>query len=233
MNIRSFPQNPTSIFFTCRQLLVGLESRKWCYSKVKSLKVLFQRSQTFFKCYLTMLVSRLINWVVFFGNLWHRKYQRSKCIMAVYSLKPERFQTTHWSSFSFICYREIQWRNSSFSNLLFWPTIKIWASMLRSNTPLLKVWRKSEEISKKWLDTTNPIHVSLMQFEKKESILNDQSLKAVHTMPQCLKITEKVSFNSASKASYLYILYEKKVIKNTKNWSILLQIGFWVFGIGL
>ena len=82
MNIRSFPQNPTSIFFTCRQLLVGLESRKWCYSKVKSLKVLFQRSQTFFKCYLTMLVSRLINWVVFFGNLWHRKYQRSKCIMS-------------------------------------------------------------------------------------------------------------------------------------------------------
>ena len=33
-------------------------------------------------------------------------------------------------------------------------------------------------------------------------------------MPQCLKITEKVSFNSASEASYLYILYGKKVIKN-------------------
>ncbi len=34
---------------------------------------------------------------------------------------------------------------------------------------------------------------------------------------RCLKITEKVSFNIASEASYVYILSEQKLIKNAKN----------------
>ena len=34
---------------------------------------------------------------------------------------------------------------------------------------------------------------------------------------QCLKITEKVSFNIASEASYVYILRGQKLIKNAKN----------------
>ena len=34
---------------------------------------------------------------------------------------------------------------------------------------------------------------------------------------QCLKITEKVSFNIASEASYVYILSGQKYIKNAKN----------------
>ena len=34
---------------------------------------------------------------------------------------------------------------------------------------------------------------------------------------RCLKITEKVSFNIASEASYVYILSGKKLIKNAKN----------------
>ena len=34
---------------------------------------------------------------------------------------------------------------------------------------------------------------------------------------QCLKITEKVSFNIASEASYVYILSRQKLIKNGKN----------------
>ena len=37
------------------------------------------------------------------------------------------------------------------------------------------------------------------------------------TFPQCLKITEKVSFNIASEASYVYILSGQKFIKNAKN----------------
>ena len=37
----------------------------------------------------------------------------------------------------------------------------------------------------------------------------------IHT--QCLKITEKVSFNIASEASYVYILSGQKFIKNAKN----------------
>ena len=34
---------------------------------------------------------------------------------------------------------------------------------------------------------------------------------------QCLKITENVSFNMASQASYVYILSKQKLIKNAKN----------------
>ena len=39
----------------------------------------------------------------------------------------------------------------------------------------------------------------------------------VSTVAQCLKITEKVSFNIASEASYVYILSGQKLIKNAKN----------------
>ena len=37
------------------------------------------------------------------------------------------------------------------------------------------------------------------------------------TSSRCLKITEKVSFNIASEASYVYILSGQKLIKNAKN----------------
>ena len=37
------------------------------------------------------------------------------------------------------------------------------------------------------------------------------------TYPRCLKITEKVSFNIASEASYVYILSGQKLIRNAKN----------------
>ena len=36
------------------------------------------------------------------------------------------------------------------------------------------------------------------------------------TATRCLKITEKVSFNIASEASYVYILSGQKLIKNAK-----------------
>ena len=39
----------------------------------------------------------------------------------------------------------------------------------------------------------------------------------------CLKITEKVAFNIASEASYVNILSRQKLIKNAKNWSILVS----------
>ena len=39
----------------------------------------------------------------------------------------------------------------------------------------------------------------------------------VNEFPQCLKITEKVSFNIASETSYVYILIGQKLIKNAKN----------------
>ena len=40
-----------------------------------------------------------------------------------------------------------------------------------------------------------------------------------------MKITEKVSFNIASEASYVYILSGQKLIKNVKKWFILAS--FW------
>ena len=40
-----------------------------------------------------------------------------------------------------------------------------------------------------------------------------------------MKITETVSFNIASEASYVYILSEQKLIKNAIKWSILAN--FW------
>ena len=40
-----------------------------------------------------------------------------------------------------------------------------------------------------------------------------------------MKITETVSFNIASEASYVYILSGQKLIDNAKNWSILAS--FW------
>ena len=42
---------------------------------------------------------------------------------------------------------------------------------------------------------------------------------------RCLKITEKVSFNIASEASYVYILSGQKLIKNAQKWCILAS--FW------
>ena len=36
-------------------------------------------------------------------------------------------------------------------------------------------------------------------------------------LPRCLKVTEKVSFNNASEASYVYILSGQKLFKNAKN----------------
>ena len=41
------------------------------------------------------------------------------------------------------------------------------------------------------------------------------------TVARCLNITEKVSFNIASKASYAYILSGQKFIKKCQKWSNL------------
>ena len=46
---------------------------------------------------------------------------------------------------------------------------------------------------------------------------------------RCFKITEKVSFNIASEASYIYILSEQKLVKNAKNgqfWLIFENLKF-------
>ena len=42
---------------------------------------------------------------------------------------------------------------------------------------------------------------------------------------RCLKITEKVTYNIASEASYVYILSGQKLIKKSQKWSILARFG--------
>ena len=51
----------------------------------------------------------------------------------------------------------------------------------------------------------------------KTGILNGTTFQVFFLTPRCLKITEKVSFNIASEASYVYILSGQKLIKNSKN----------------
>ena len=54
-------------------------------------------------------------------------------------------------------------------------------------------------------------------------IFLDQSVKQFRESSQCLKIAQKVAFNMASVASYVYIFSGQKFIKNIKNSS------FWRF----
>ena len=57
------------------------------------------------------------------------------------------------------------------------------------------------------------------ELELPEYQSNKKKKKCVHTQTtaRCLKITEKVSFNIASEASYVYILSGHKLIENAKN----------------
>ena len=43
------------------------------------------------------------------------------------------------------------------------------------------------------------------------------TIRQIKAVARCLKITEKVSFNIASEASYVYILSGQKFIKKAKN----------------
>ena len=52
---------------------------------------------------------------------------------------------------------------------------------------------------------------------KKNNIVKRLQKRTQQPRPQCLKITEKVSFNSASEASYVYKISGLKFIKNTHN----------------
>ena len=59
---------------------------------------------------------------------------------------------------------------------------------------------------------------SLLQIlsEKKEETITNLLVENIDfvKLERCLKITEKVSFNIASEASYVYILSGQKLIKN-------------------
>ena len=84
---------------------------------------------------------------------------------------------------------------------------------LRRISPIFKEWSSRIKTS----DSTN--------FLISRIFTNVSCQVSSQTMPyaRCLKITEKVSFNIASEASYVYILSGQKLIKNARNGS------FWRF----
>ena len=67
----------------------------------------------------------------------------------------------------------------------------------------------------------------IFEFSRQNSTFNENNNKKKrnetflcilqNTMTKCLKITEKVSFNITSEASYFYILSGQKLIKNATN----------------
>ena len=60
--------------------------------------------------------------------------------------------------------------------------------------------------------------------ETKNYELNNRQIMRI---TQCLEITEKVSFNIASEASFVYILSGQKLIKNAKNgpfWRVFVNL---------
>ena len=66
-------------------------------------------------------------------------------------------------------------------------------------------WKRQFLIARRW---------SLSNEQLQKTRLDVQPIL---TFTRCLKITEKVSFNIASEASYVYILSGQKIIKNAKN----------------
>ena len=54
-------------------------------------------------------------------------------------------------------------------------------------------------------------------YRDREVQLRTRKSLELSVVSRCLKITEKVSFNIASEASYVYILSGQKLIKNAKN----------------
>ena len=68
-------------------------------------------------------------------------------------------------------------------------------------------------IAQNWQE--NALVLNIFPFVEKLVFIYNQFL--FHHNARCLKITEKVSFNIASEASYVYILSGQKLIKNAKN----------------
>ena len=79
----------------------------------------------------------------------------------------------------------------------------------RTEAPVMKSFHSSKSPFTLLWSSTIYLNLSRHSLNPHQPQLN---LKA-----QCLKITEKVSFNIASEASYVYILSEQKFIKNAKN----------------
>ena len=81
------------------------------------------------------------------------------------------------------------------------------------------------DVKRPWLNYFFwPLWLSYWNHESWQMV-NEEPI--ISTLPRCLTITEKVSFNIASEASYLYIFSAQKFIKNARQWSKLVTFGIW------
>ena len=96
-------------------------------------------------------------------------------------------------------------------------------SLVGSELVCSQPWSFQADTQYKLVSSSNSLKVC-EKYEKKSAIVKRKerfSTNCQHTPnSQCLKITEKVSFNIASEASYVYILRRSKFIKNAQKWSV-------------
>ena len=112
----------------------------------------------------------------------------------------------------------------SFPRLIAWKNRTTLASLLRSFPTSFKAWIIQVTI---FLEPEK-IVCNFCTVLKTKRILDNER---VHSrakksnfniiLSRCLKITEKVSFNIASEASYVWIFEWTKVLKKCQNWSVL------------
>ena len=79
------------------------------------------------------------------------------------------------------------------------------------NCPFGQKSRKAQENGN---EASNRFVLTKIDFMKNDDM---EMYPQIIYITRCLKITEKVSFNIASEASYVYILSGQKLIKNAKN----------------
>ena len=78
--------------------------------------------------------------------------------------------------------------------------------------------------------TTTLCVISALLFQTSLADFTFLKWRACAIGPQCLKITEKVSFNIASEASYVYILSGQKILKMPKMINFGEFLKSWIFG---
>ena len=96
-------------------------------------------------------------------------------------------------------------------------------SLVGSELVCSQPWSFQADTQYKLVSSSNSLKVC-EKYEKKSAIVKRkrkiQYKLSTHTKlqsSQCLKITEKVAFNIASEASYVYIFSRQKFVKDAKN----------------
>ena len=118
------------------------------------------------------------------------------------------------------------------SNATFWVIFKHCRMLTSLAYETFKDFFNHCDCCKRWLLFAERFNDSLFSLTVDESpfLAANYGCKMDICTSQCLKITENVAFNIASKASCVYILSGQKFIKNAKDgpfWRVLENATFW------